>query len=88
MDIIKWGYCRLDGYWYTWKFIGSIYVEKFALLSDVDLKYSPPDLHKPYIISKQTHTSWCIILFLYNSLDEGLVQLFCTSQVIFWSEKV
>ena len=88
MIFFKWGYCRLDGYWYTWKFIGSIYVEKFALSSDVDLKYSPPDLHKPYIISKQTHTSWCIILFLYNSLDEGLVQLFCTRQVIFWSEKV
>ena len=39
---------------YAWKFIDSIYVEKIALSSDVDLKYTPTDLHKPYIISKQT----------------------------------
>ena len=40
---------------YAWKFFDSIYVEKIALSSDVDLKYTPTDLHKPYIISKQTH---------------------------------
>ena len=59
---MQWGYGRLEGYWYrgpTWKFIGSIYVEKFALWSDIDLKYSPTDLHKPYIISEQkTHLSY------------------------------
>ena len=36
-------------------FIFSIYVEKIALWRDVELKYSPNDLHKPYIISKQKH---------------------------------
>ena len=40
---------------YAWKFIDSIYVENIALSSDVDLKYTPTDLHKTYIISKQTH---------------------------------
>ena len=30
-------------------------MEKIALWRDVELKYSPKDSHKPYIISKQKH---------------------------------
>ena len=63
----------------------SIYVYKIALWRDGELKYSPKDLHKSYIISKQKHIYYT---FFYDSLHEGLAQLFCTRQVIIWSEKV
>ena len=45
----------------------------------------PKTCNKPYIISKQKHIYYT---FFRNSLHEGLAQLFCTRQVIFWSEKV
>ena len=59
-------------------------MEKIALWRDAELKYSPKNLYKPYIISKQTNIYYT---FFYDSLHEGLAQLFCTGQVIFWSEK-
>ena len=55
------------------------------LWRDIELKNSPKDLHKPYIISKQKHIYYT---FFHDSVHEGLAQLFCTRQVIFWSEKV
>ena len=55
------------------------------LWRDVELKYSPKDLHTPYIISKQVHIYK--YFFFHDSLHEGLAQLFCARQVIFWSKK-
>ena len=58
---------------------------KNRVMERLKLKYSPKDLHKPYIISKQKHFYYT---FFHDSLHEGLAQLFGTRQVIFWSEKV
>ena len=33
----------------------AVNVEKISLWRDVEIKYSPEDLHKPYIICKQKH---------------------------------
>ena len=44
-------------------------------------------------LNKDTHPKTCtnltlIILFFQDSLHKGVAQLFCTRQVIFWTEKV
>ena len=53
-------------------------MEKIALWRDVELKYSPKDLHKPYIIFKQKHIYYT---FFHASLHEDPV-LYQTSDIL------
>ena len=59
--------------------------KKIASWRNVELKYSPKDLHEPYIISNEKHIYFT---FCHDSLHKGVAQLFVPDKVRKSIEKV